>query len=176
MDLGLGGKTAPQVERRCPLIGLQFIENGLVVARLDDDGDIVVIFGRGADHRGPADVDVLDALLEIGAFVDGGFERIEVDDQKIDLRDAVGLHRADVVGFAADGSWRTFGLRKDFFPATKIQVEDDITASVVVPPGVLFMPFHFCEGPANALTQDALDPVAKIPEYKVCAAQIRAVP
>jgi formate dehydrogenase alpha subunit len=42
--------------------------------------------------------------------------------------------------------------------------------------GWLFMPFHFCEGPANALTQDALDPVAKIPEYKVCAAQIRAVP
>ena len=37
------------------------------------------------------------------------------------------------VGFAADGSWRTFGLRQDFFPATKIQVEDDITASVVVP-------------------------------------------
>jgi predicted molibdopterin-dependent oxidoreductase YjgC len=42
--------------------------------------------------------------------------------------------------------------------------------------GWLFMPFHFCEGPANALTQDALDPVAKIPEYKVCAARIRTVP
>jgi len=41
------------------------------------------------------------------------------------------------VGFAPDGSWRTFGLRKDFYPAVKIQVEDDITASVVVPPGVL---------------------------------------
>ncbi len=42
--------------------------------------------------------------------------------------------------------------------------------------GWLFMPFHFQESPANALTHDALDPVAKIPEYKVCAAQIRAVP
>jgi formate dehydrogenase major subunit len=41
--------------------------------------------------------------------------------------------------------------------------------------GWLFMPFHFQECPANALTHDALDPVAKIPEYKVCAAQIRAV-
>jgi formate dehydrogenase alpha subunit len=41
--------------------------------------------------------------------------------------------------------------------------------------GWLFMPFHFREGPANALTHDALDPVAKIPEYKVCAAKIRAV-
>lgn len=37
------------------------------------------------------------------------------------------------VGFADDGSWRTFGLRKDFHPALKIQMEDDITASVVVP-------------------------------------------
>src|SRR6185369_14580379 len=36
------------------------------------------------------------------------------------------------VGFEADGSWRTFGLRKDFCPAVKIQAEDDITASVVV--------------------------------------------
>jgi formate dehydrogenase alpha subunit len=40
--------------------------------------------------------------------------------------------------------------------------------------GVLFMPFHFEEGPANRLTINALDPVAKIPEYKVCAARIRS--
>jgi len=39
--------------------------------------------------------------------------------------------------------------------------------------GWLFMPFHFCEGPANMLTIDALDPLAKIPEYKVCAATIQ---
>lgn len=37
------------------------------------------------------------------------------------------------VGFEADGSWRTFGLRKDFHPAVKVQMEDDITASAVVP-------------------------------------------
>jgi hypothetical protein len=37
------------------------------------------------------------------------------------------------VGFDAHDSWRTFGLRKDFFPAVKIQMEDDITASTVVP-------------------------------------------
>jgi len=42
--------------------------------------------------------------------------------------------------------------------------------------GWLFMPFHFCEGPANMLTIDALDPLAKIPEYKVCAATIRKAP
>lgn len=37
------------------------------------------------------------------------------------------------VGYDDHGSWRVFSLRKDFFPATKIQTEDDITASVVVP-------------------------------------------
>ena len=37
------------------------------------------------------------------------------------------------VGFEADGSWRVFSLRKDFHPAAKIQMEDDISASVVVP-------------------------------------------
>jgi anaerobic selenocysteine-containing dehydrogenase len=31
------------------------------------------------------------------------------------------------------------------------------------------MAFHFAEAAANLLTNDALDPVAKIPEFKVCA-------
>jgi formate dehydrogenase major subunit len=37
---------------------------------------------------------------------------------------------------------------------------------------VLFMPFHFADGPANALTNPVLDPVAKIPELKSCAAKV----
>ncbi len=37
------------------------------------------------------------------------------------------------VGFSEDGSWRTFSLRKDFAPSFKIQMEDDITSSIVVP-------------------------------------------
>ncbi len=41
------------------------------------------------------------------------------------------------VGFRDDGSWRVFGLREDYHPAAKIQMEDDITASVVVPAGQL---------------------------------------
>jgi formate dehydrogenase alpha subunit len=38
-----------------------------------------------------------------------------------------------------------------------------------LPPGLVFMPFHWREAAANILTNDALDPVAKIPEYKVSA-------
>ncbi len=37
------------------------------------------------------------------------------------------------VGFDPDGSWRVYKLRPDFNPAAKVQVEDDITASVTVP-------------------------------------------
>jgi formate dehydrogenase alpha subunit len=40
------------------------------------------------------------------------------------------------------------------------------------PEGVVFMAFHFAESPANLLTNPALDPVAKIPEYKVCAVRV----
>ncbi len=42
-----------------------------------------------------------------------------------------------------------------------------------VPPGTVFLAFHWREAPANMLTQDfALDPVAKIPEYKICAVRL----
>ncbi len=37
------------------------------------------------------------------------------------------------VGWDPDGSWRIYKLRPDFNPADKVQVEDDITASAVVP-------------------------------------------
>jgi formate dehydrogenase alpha subunit len=41
-----------------------------------------------------------------------------------------------------------------------------------MPPGVIFTTFHFAEAPANRLTNPALDPVALIPEFKVCAARL----
>jgi hypothetical protein len=41
------------------------------------------------------------------------------------------------VGFEEDGSWRTFGMRKDFQPAIKLALEDDISVSVVVPASAL---------------------------------------
>jgi formate dehydrogenase major subunit len=41
-----------------------------------------------------------------------------------------------------------------------------------IAPGVVYLPFHYAESPANKLTNPVLDPVAKIPEYKVCAARI----
>jgi formate dehydrogenase major subunit len=42
----------------------------------------------------------------------------------------------------------------------------------VVEPGTIFMSFHFMEANANVLTNAALDPICKIPEYKVCAVRV----
>ena len=41
-----------------------------------------------------------------------------------------------------------------------------------VPDGVVFIPFAFAEAAANLLTNPALDPFGKIPEFKYCAAKV----
>jgi len=45
----------------------------------------------------------------------------------------------------------------------------------ISPAGVVFMTFHFAESPTNQLTNPAIDPVAKIPEYKVCAVRVEKI-
>ncbi|MDI6720430.1 MAG: formate dehydrogenase subunit alpha [Methanomicrobiales archaeon] len=42
--------------------------------------------------------------------------------------------------------------------------------------GVMFMPFHYKECAANVLTNNALDPIAKIPEFKACAVRVEKIP
>jgi formate dehydrogenase major subunit len=44
-----------------------------------------------------------------------------------------------------------------------------------IPDGVVFIPFAFFEAAANRLTNPALDPFGKIPEFKYCAARVEAV-
>jgi predicted molibdopterin-dependent oxidoreductase YjgC len=51
-------------------------------------------------------------------------------------------------------------------------IEAPARLSSSVGPGILFIPIHFGENPANVLTNPACDPVAKIPEFKVCAVNI----
>ena len=41
--------------------------------------------------------------------------------------------------------------------------------------GVVFMPFHYKECAANVLTNNALDPVAAIPEFKACAVRLEKI-
>lgn len=50
---------------------------------------------------------------------------------------------------------------------SKAQVTDH------VPPGTIFMTFHFAETPTNLLTIAATDPICKIPELKICAVKVQ---
>jgi formate dehydrogenase alpha subunit len=51
-------------------------------------------------------------------------------------------------------------------------IEAEAIVTERVPPGMVYANFHFPENSANLLTIAALDPVAKIPEYKVCAVKV----
>jgi formate dehydrogenase alpha subunit len=78
----------------------------------------------------------------------------------------VELHPDDAqrIGLGRDSRVRVGSRRGEIELAAR--VTDRIT------PGVVFIPFHFAEAAANALTNSAFDPIAKIPEYKVCAVRI----
>jgi formate dehydrogenase alpha subunit len=73
---------------------------------------------------------------------------------------------------------RTAHIRdRDMVKVTSRRGELIIKANVTdkVPQKVVYIPFHFAESAANILTNTALDPVAKIPEFKVCAVKIEGV-
>ena len=55
------------------------------------------------------------------------------------------------------------------------EVEISIRADRDVPLGMVFIPFCFTEAAANLLTNPQLDPIGKIPEYKVCAVRVERV-
>ncbi len=57
----------------------------------------------------------------------------------------------------------------------RASVEAKAWVTEQVPAGLIFMSFHFTESAANKLTNPATDPVAKIPEYKVCAVKVEAI-
>jgi formate dehydrogenase alpha subunit len=56
------------------------------------------------------------------------------------------------------------------------RIEIPVGLTERVAEGVVFLSFHFKEHPANALTIAALDPVAKIPEFKACAVRVEKLP
>jgi len=86
--------------------------------------------------------------------------------EREERRPYVELHPEDAQRLGVrDGQWVSVATRRG-------EVRAVARVSDVVIPGVVFMPFHFEEGAANALTNNALDPECQIPEYKVCAARV----
>jgi len=85
----------------------------------------------GADWRGHFHTDAINGALGhelkygdsplLSSYIRVGYR--SAFDKDIPLKETAGGHLA----------WKTFTLRQDFFPCDKLQTEDDITASVVVP-------------------------------------------
>jgi formate dehydrogenase alpha subunit len=65
-----------------------------------------------------------------------------------------------------EGDWVVIASRRGSVP-TRVKVTDSAGRKTV------FMPFHFLESRANILTNPVFDPIAKIPEFKVCAVKIQ---
>jgi formate dehydrogenase major subunit len=70
----------------------------------------------------------------------------------------LGVEAGDVITIASRRGQVTLRVRRD-----------DGT-----PPGAVFVPFAYYEAAANMMTNPALDPFGKIPEFKYCAVAIRA--
>jgi predicted molibdopterin-dependent oxidoreductase YjgC len=71
---------------------------------------------------------------------------------------------ADALGIADGETVRVVSRRGEVDAKAKVTADSA--------PGTVSMTFHFWESPTNALTNPALDPIAKIPEYKVCAVRV----
>jgi anaerobic selenocysteine-containing dehydrogenase len=80
--------------------------------------------------------------------------------------EAVAINPSDAASLGiADGDKVRVVSRRGEVTA-KARVTDE------APEGTIAMTFHFAESPTNEITNPALDPVAKIPEFKVAAVRV----
>jgi len=87
----------------------------------------------------------------------------------LDGQELLKIHPEDAANLEiSDGEMLRVSSRRG-----KIEVRAKLTDTC--PTGVVSLTFHFAEAPTNVLTNAALDPVAKIPETKVCAVRIEKV-
>ena len=87
---------------------------------------------------------------------------------EIDPRGYVWINPADADKYGIEGG-------KNVVVSTRrgnIDIEAKVTDRMLE--GVIFIPFHYVEAAANILTNDAVDPVSKVPEFKVSAAKVAA--
>ncbi len=119
----------------------------------DDEYPFVLSTGRILQHFHTGTMsrrsEVLDRLVSVGAI------EVHPDDaERLSIEDSQPVRVASRRG--------------------EIEISARVTPRVA--PGTCFLAFHYREAPANRLTIAALDPVAKIPELKVCAVKIEPAP
>jgi predicted molibdopterin-dependent oxidoreductase YjgC len=64
------------------------------------------------------------------------------------------------------------GERRVRVASRRGEIDLEVRLTPRIKPGVVFIPFHWAEAAANALTNAAIDPTSKIPELKVCAVRV----
>ena len=90
----------------------QLVEDRAVLAGVGHDTDAAVVLGGGADHRRPADVDLLDRLGQgHPGLGHRRLERIERHDDQVDRRNAVAREGLEVGGDVATGQDAAVDLR-----------------------------------------------------------------
>ncbi|MCZ6579786.1 MAG: formate dehydrogenase subunit alpha [Gammaproteobacteria bacterium] len=117
----------------------------------DDEYPLILMTGRQLEHWHTGSMtrrtEVLDALEPVPV----------VYVSREDLQ-AIGLEAGgEIVASSRRGELRAFA-RTD----------------LAMKPGEVFIPFCYHEAAANLLTNEALDPIGKIPEFKFCAIKLRA--
>ncbi|MFM9997889.1 MAG: formate dehydrogenase subunit alpha [Burkholderiaceae bacterium] len=118
--------------------------------RPDADFPLVLITGRQLEHWHTGSMTRRAAVLD-------AIEPMATASMCGDEMRALGLQAGDVVTVRSRRGEVAIHLRRD-----------DGT-----PRGAIFIPFAYYEAAANLMTNAALDPVGKIPEFKYCAVSIR---
>ncbi len=115
----------------------------------DDDYPFVLTTGRILEHFHTGTMTRRSQVLD-GIVPEGEIETHPSDAEKLGLGDGEAVKVSSRRG--------------------QIQIAAKVTERVA--PGTVFLAFHYWEAPANRLTVAALDPIAKIPVYKVCAVNL----
>ncbi len=103
----LRGEPVARLRRDLAPELVQLLEHRVVGLGAHDHRDAVVVLGRRADHRGTADVDVLDRLVLAHVELrDRALERVEVDADQVDRLDRLRLEGRHVIGVVAAGEQR----------------------------------------------------------------------
>lgn len=120
--------------------------------RPDADYPLVLITGRQLEHWHTGSMTRRSAVLDA-----------------IEPHATASLHGDELARLGlAPGDWAAIRSRRG---AVQVRVRrDDGT-----PRGAVFMPFAYVEAAANLLTNAALDPFGKIPEFKYCAVAVRGI-
>ena len=89
--IGFLRQPLPQCEFSAP-VGLKAVQHAGVILRVDNHRDVLMVFGRRADHSRAANIDVFDAHLIRAAAAHRLLERIQIDHQQVDRANAMLAH------------------------------------------------------------------------------------